>query len=112
MNEQTGDFERNARARLRAMESGLDSASLARLATAREQALMAPHRFRLPGTPWMAGLAMATVLGVALLLGYQYWQGDAASAGASSQLAENPDELYRDLDFYLWLSESDLGSRG
>jgi hypothetical protein len=112
MNEQTGDFERNARARLRATESDLNSAALARLAAARERALKAPHRFRLPGAPWTIGLAMATVLGVAMLLGYHYWQGDTAAGGASSQLAENPDELYRDLDFYLWLSESDMGGRG
>ena len=112
MSENTVDFEANARARLRAMEQAIAPETLTRLEAARERALTAQaNRFMLPGSPWLAGAAMATMLGVAVLLGLQYTPTDGAARPSATQLAENP-ELYRDLDFYMWLSELEMGNRG
>lgn len=111
MSDSAQQFETAARHRLRALEQELDADSLARLSAARSRALAARGtQFPLPGPAWLTGAAMAMVLGVATLLGYQHWQTEP-DAAASGQLAENP-ELYRDLDFYMWLSESELGNRG
>ena len=63
MNDQARDFEKNTRNRLRSLESGIDSASLARLATARARALDAPVGHLVwPGRSLLAGAAMAAVL--------------------------------------------------
>ena len=104
------DTERELGTALRREEQLLDGRIAARIAAARRHALAAPQ------PPWiqrwfapMAGAAvLASVLGVAVLMPPQ----DAAPEGAApGQVAENP-EFYQDLDFYLWLAESDMGNHG
>ena len=51
---------------------------------------------------------LATVVGVAVLMPRTE---TPSPAGSSEQLVESP-EFYRDLDFYLWLAESDMGHHG
>jgi hypothetical protein len=51
--------------------------------------------------------ALASLLGVALVLPQLQQSMNADSATA----AEDP-ELYKELDFYIWLAESDMGRDG
>lgn len=102
-------FEQQLRESLRKQEQQLDAATLGRLAANRRTALAAkPWSWRHLLTPAIGSAVLATVVGVAVLMP----RTEAPSpAGSSEQLVENP-EFYRDLDFYLWLAESDMGHRG
>ena len=111
MNSETHDFEQRSRTLLRSAEQQLDAATLARLTAARSAALaVKPRRWPFFEARWLAGAAAAAVIGIAVLVAPQFSQQNSGSMDGS-QLADNPD-LYRDLDFYLWLSESEMGSRG
>ena len=85
---------------LRGQEERLDAALLARIAAARHRALGA---VRLPWwrlhAPMLGGAVLATVLMVSVLLPLQ--SGITVSEDAS---------FYENLDFYLWLSESEMGT--
>ena len=103
------DAERNLAQALREEEHRLPAATLRRLASARADALSAPKpslRSRLM-TPAMGAVVLASALGVAVLMPGQ----QDAQTVQGSQPGDNP-ELYRDLDFYLWLAESDMGRHG
>ncbi len=103
-------FEEDARAALRARENTLDGATLARLGAARRAALAtrsAPW-WRLH-VPALGGAALALAVAVAVLVPMQ--EQLRPPAGVSEQLVEDP-QFYEDLDFYLWLAESDADTRG
>lgn len=102
-------FEDSLRERLREQEAELDPALLTRLAAVRRRALAGAAR------PWIRVWApaigtalLATAVGVAVLMPGSQLQ---APTQPSAQREENP-EFYRDLDFYLWLAESDMGKHG
>ncbi len=103
------DTERELAQALREEEYLLPAATLRRLASARAHALSAPLPSLLSRlmAPAMGALVLASALGVAVLLPGQQ---DAQTVQSSTQ-GDNP-ELYRDLDFYLWLAESDMGRHG
>lgn len=94
---------------LREEEQRLPARTLRRLAAARARALEAPRPSRLARllAPAMGAAVLASALGVAVLMPAP----QDAQMGQGSEPAENP-ELYRDLDFYLWLAESDMGRHG
>lgn len=94
---------------LRDEEQFLPAVTLRRLATARAQAVSAPQPSRLARflAPAMGAVVLASALGVAVLMPAR----QDAQTGQGLQQADNP-ELYRDLDFYLWLAESDMGRHG
>ncbi len=101
--------EHEFRDALRQEEQSLGSPVLARIASARQAALAAP---RLPAwlrfaRPAVGAAALASLLGVALVLPQAQQSMDADSATA----ADDP-EIYRELDFYIWLAESDMGRDG
>lgn len=104
------ETERELAAALRREEQGLDARLAARIAAARAHALAHPpmswlQRWFAPA----AGVAvLAGVFGIGVLLPPQ--RVDPAPAGVE-KVADNP-EFYQDLDFYLWLAESDLGDHG
>ena len=87
-------FEEDARTTLRARENALDATTLARLGAARRAALATP------AAPWWR--LHAPALGGAVL----------AVAVAVAVLMPMDPQFYEDLDFYMWLSESDMGSHG
>ncbi|MCG3170697.1 MAG: hypothetical protein CALGDGBN_02264 [Pseudomonadales bacterium] len=100
-------LERNWRALLRRQESELDATTLARIGAARQRALGATRLpwWRLHG-PALGGAALATVLAVAVLLPGQHgW----LQPERGMPLPEDP-AFYEDLDFYLWLAESEMGA--
>ncbi len=103
------DAESELARALREEEHFLPAATLRRLATARARAASAPQRSRLARllAPAMGAMVLASALGVAVLMPVQ----QDAQTGQSLQQGDNP-ELYRDLDFYLWLAESDMGRHG
>lgn len=104
-------FEERLRRALRAEEGELDGTTLARLGAARRAAVGAPRPswWRLHA-PALGGAVLATAVAVAVLLPLQQKNWRAATE-ADRQVVEDP-EFYQDLDFYLWLSESDLGNGG
>jgi hypothetical protein len=106
------DFERELGTALREQEQQLDTRTLARIATARRSALSTPRRgwaHRL-FAPAIGAAVLASALGIAVLLPRP--QGDAGSTMDASSLSGEEAELYRDLDFYMWLAESDMGRHG
>lgn len=101
--------EQEFRDALRQEEQSLGSPTLARITQARQAALAAPRapkwlRFARPA---VGAAALASLLGVALVLPQVQQSMDAGSATA----ADDP-EIYRELDFYIWLAESDMGRDG
>ena len=83
-------FEEDLRATLRKQENALDGHTLARLGAARRAAL-------------------ATPVAVVMLMPMQ--EQLRPPTRASEQLLKDP-QFYEDLDFYMWLSESEMGNRG
>jgi len=104
-------FETRLRSALREQEDALDGATLARLGVARRAALAAQGAswWRLHA-PALGGAVLATALAVVVLLPLQQESWRPAPQ-VDSQVAEDP-EFLEDLDFYLWLSESEAGNRG
>jgi len=105
------ETERELSAVLRREEHSLEPRTLARIAAARRHALAAPRPAWIQR--WFAPVAgaavLAGVLGVGVFLPQLGVQPDAAAP--AEQVAENP-EFYQDLDFYLWLADSDMGDHG
>jgi ferric-dicitrate binding protein FerR (iron transport regulator) len=103
------DTEHELAKALREEEQLLGAATLRRLAAARNHALTAPRPSRLARmlAPAMGAMVLASALGVAVLMPGQ----QEPQSGQGSEQSDNP-ELYRDLDFYLWLAESDMGRHG
>lgn len=106
------DTERELSAALRREEQALPPRTLARIAGARQAALQTqPRHAWLPRllAPAMGAAVLAGALGIAVFLPQQAPQATVSPDAAA--LSEDP-ELYRDLDFYIWLAESDMGSDG
>lgn len=103
------DIEQELFRALRDEEQLLPAHTLRRLRAARAQALEAPRPSRLARllAPAVGAAVLASALGVAVLMPAQ----QDTQMGQGSEHADNP-ELYRDLDFYLWLAESDMGRHG
>ena len=103
-------FEEDLRATLREQENALDGHTLARLGAARRAALARPPApwWRLH-VPALGGAALAVALAVAVLMPMQ--EQLRPPVGASEQLVEDP-QFYEDLDFYMWLSESEMDNHG
>ncbi len=101
--------EHEFRDTLRQEEQSLGSPTLARITQARQTALAAPRppRWLRFARPAVGAAALASLLGVALVLPQLQQSMNADSATA----AEDP-ELYKELDFYIWLAESDMGRDG
>lgn len=103
MNEQ----ENSWRALLHRREQELDAATLARITAARHKALAAMQMpwWRIHA-PAVGGAVLATVLAVAVLL--------PAGSGWLHQPGKVPvmedAAFYENLDFYLWLADSEMGS--
>ena len=105
-------LQQRARAALDARAETLDGATRSRLrqARARAQALARARRpvATTPRPRWAVALAAVLLLAVALV-----WQQQAGRLAPEAVedlevLASSDDlELYQDLDFYLWLDESD-----
>lgn len=102
------DTERELARALREEELLLPAATLRRITVARAHALSAPQPSLLSRlmAPAMGALVLASALGVAVLM-----PGQQDAQTVQGQHGDNP-ELYRDLDFYLWLAESDMGRHG
>ena len=94
---------------LRQEEHALGSPTLARIAGVRQAALATPRqpRWLRFARPAVGAAVFASLLGIALVLP-QARQAMDADATASP---EDP-EFYRELDFYIWLAESDMGRDG
>jgi hypothetical protein len=103
-------FEEEARATLRARENTLDGTTLARLGAARRAALATPAApwWRLH-VPALGGAALAVAVAVAVLMPMQ--EQLRAPTRAGEPVVEDP-QFYEDLDFYMWLAESEMGSHG
>jgi hypothetical protein len=104
------ETERELATALRREEYQLDSRTLGRIAEARHRALAAPRQawIRRWYAPVAGAAVLAGVLGVAVFLPQSATTPERPTA---EQVAENP-EFYQDLDFYLWLADSDMGSHG
>jgi hypothetical protein len=100
-------FEDRLRRTLREQEDALDGGTLARIGRARRAALATPRPawWRLHA-PALGGAVLATAVAVAVLLPLQQGQ-----FGVRQDRVEEPG-FYEDLDFYLWLAESDMGQHG
>lgn len=103
------DTERELARALREEEQRLPARTLGRLSAARSHALSAPQPSRLTRmlAPAMGAVVLASALGVAVLMPQQPEAPVSQSGGQTDN-----SELYRDLDFYLWLAESDMGRHG
>lgn len=103
-------FEDKLHVALREQEDALDGRTLARLGKARRAALAAPAPswWRLHA-PALGGAVLATAVAVAVLLPMQHQL--RPQSPAIEQPVEDP-EFYQDLDFYLWLAESEMGQHG
>jgi hypothetical protein len=103
-------FEEDLRATLREQENALDGRTLARLGAARRAALAKPSApwWRLH-VPALGGAALAVAVAVAVLMPMQ--EQLRPPTHASEALVEDP-QFYEDLDFYMWLSESEMGNHG
>ena len=55
----------------------------------------------------MGAAVLASALGIAVLMPQQ-----AETPYVNTRPEADAPELYRDLDFYLWLAESDMGRHG
>ncbi len=102
------DTEHELARALREEEHLLPAHTSSRLAKARGRALTTPGPSRVARllAPAMGAMVLASALGVAVLMPAPQ---DAQLGQGTEQ--DNP-ELYRDLDFYLWLAESDMGRHG
>lgn len=106
------DLERDLGTTLREQEQQLDTRTLARIATARRGALAASR----PGwtqrllAPLIGAAVLASALGIAVLLPQPH--RDSGGVLDTSASSGEEAELYRDLDFYMWLAESDMGRHG
>ena len=103
-------FEEDLRATLRKQENALDGHTLARLGAARRAALATPAApwWRLH-VPALGGAALAMAVAVVMLMPLR--EQLRPPTRASEQLLKDP-QFYEDLDFYMWLSESEMGNRG
>ena len=103
------DTEHELAAALRLEEQQLPARTLSRIAAARSAALAAPRTSSVARwlKPMMGAAVLASALGIAVLMPQQA----ETPYGNTSPEADAP-ELYRDLDFYLWLAESDMGRHG
>jgi hypothetical protein len=103
-------FEEDLRATLREQENALDGRTLARLGAARRAALAKPSApwWRLH-VPALGGAALATAVAVVMLTPVH--EQLRPQTRASEQLLEDP-QFYEDLDFYMWLSESEMSNDG
>jgi len=106
------DFERDARSALRGEEQHLGVQAVQRIGAARQAALATRPLTRMQRflAPTIGAAVLASALGMAVLLP-QHPQGEAGRSSEQAELVDNP-ELYRDLDFYLWLAESEMGRHG
>ncbi len=103
-------LQQRAREALDARAEALDGATRSRLRQARAQALARARRpvATAPRLRWAVALAAVLLLAVAVV-----WQQQASRLAPEAVedlevLASSDDlELYQDLDFYLWLDESD-----
>ena len=111
MNAREHEFEQDARQLLRQSELELQPALLGRIAQARGKALRVERSsWIMQHRPWFAGAAVAALVGLAVVLGQPALQGTDEET-TNEMLADSPD-FYGELDFYLWLAESDMGKRG
>jgi len=118
------DFERDARSALRGEEQHLGVQAVQRIGAARQAALATRPLTRMQAAlatrpltrmqrilaPTIGAAVLASPLRMAVLLP-QHPQGEAGRSSEQAELVDNP-ELYRDLDFYLWLAESEMGRHG
>ncbi len=104
-------FEKALGETLREHEQSLDAATLSRISAVRRHALATPSRpWWRSSVPAFGGAVLATLIGIAVLLPMQ--QQMPQDPGIPVQrVVENPD-FYSDLDFYLWLADSELGGNG
>jgi hypothetical protein len=103
-------FEKALGANLREQEQALDAATLSRISAVRRHALAIPSRpWWRSSMPAFGGAVLATLVGIAVLLPMQ--QMSQEPGVPVQRVVENPD-FYSDLDFYLWLADSELGGNG
>ncbi len=103
------DTEHELAAALRLEEQLLPARTLSRIAAARSAALAAPAPSWVARwlKPMMGAAVLASALGIAVLMPQQ-----AETPYVNTRPEADAPELYRDLDFYLWLAESDMGRHG
>ena len=105
------DFERELSTALRREEQYLDAAIVKRIAAARHRAVSATpvSWIRRVWAPVIGAAVLAGAAGIALLPPEPVFQTNRSAS--NEEAVENP-ELYRNLEFYLWLAESDMGRHG
>lgn len=103
------DDEKRWRETLHRRETTLQPGLLARIATARVRALQAAQLpwWRLHA-PALGGAVLATVLAVSVLLPVR--QGWLQAPPDSRVSASQDTTFYDNLDFYLWLADSEMGT--
>lgn len=105
-------FEQELGRTLRHGELQMDAATRADLARIRHQAIhVSGGKFWFAHRTWTwptAGVALASLV---LMVFTLFHQPNGAGSSAPEQLSNNID-LYENLDFYYWLTESDSGMKG
>jgi len=103
-------FEKALGETLREQEQSLDAATLSRISAVRRHALATQARpWWRSSMPAFGGAVLATLIGIAVLL--PMLQISQEPGVPVQRVVENPD-FYSDLDFYLWLADSELGGNG
>ncbi|TNE75328.1 MAG: hypothetical protein EP334_10555 [Gammaproteobacteria bacterium] len=107
------DFERQMQQVLRRSERDIDDNTARDLAAARQTALGARSKQRVPRFFVPAtGMALASVLALVLVLSPDIQDQPNPSAGQEEVLLSESIDLYEDMDFYYWLAGEESNLQG
>ncbi len=107
------DFERQMQQILRRSERDIDDQIIQKLASARETALGARNKQRVPRFFVPAtGMALASILAVVLVMSPDLMETTNSNGGQEEALLSESMDLYEDMDFYYWLAREDSNLQG
>ena len=108
-------LEDQLRDQLRRSEQDIDPQTTRRLSQARDSALA----LSTGNNPWWRsqftltrGVALASVLAFAVVLYPTVPGNDFSPAGGASYISSEGDDLYENIDFYLWMANSENNLAG
>ena len=107
-------FKNELHDELRRSELDIDSETARRLSLGRSQAISqgASKSYRWSQLRFTKGLALASVLAIAVVLYPTVVGNQFSPATGGNFLSSEGDDLYEDIDFYLWMANSESNLAG